>query len=234
MFLSVGSFEFLYALSTALKLIMLMSAQGWDPARARQEIDIDGVMGRLIRSMKTISDTRSTRRRYAAEEIPGLAQDPFDRLTMRIIELGHCLCKLVLSDPNVPESVVGAARAMSGSGPCGTVVVGGQSQPSVPMATGEQQQYQQYQQFTQQPQQLQTQQEIPTQLHLQHAVQHQIQQVHGSEHMVSPQNDPQNLWTGDDVGMAMDLDTNSWPELITEWAPYFTQAAFEDFSAPNF
>lgn len=241
-FLTLGSFEFLFALLTTFKLIMLTNMPGWDTARAQREVDIELTMERLVQSMKAVAIKRSTRRRYAPGEVPGLAQDPFDRLAKRVIELGTCLFRAVMCKQAVPASVL--------------ATVGPQIPGSTEQAVAEEQQKQQRQQsltlasqaqqfqaFGQFPsQQIQFPQEMPAQFpqqqQQQQAVQgmpHQQQQVQEveSEAPTPAQLDPQNLFQGDVDTLMQDFDTNSWPELMTEWEPYFTQANFEDFSNPN-
>ncbi|KAK0646039.1 hypothetical protein B0T16DRAFT_151968 [Cercophora newfieldiana] len=108
-YICVSSFDFVYAFLTALKLITVRTAPGWDLAQARQEMEFDKFLERQVRDMEFMVERRRNRRRFmfgnwavgrGEDDIDGVVaveedgeEDPFLKLAKKI----RVLSKMMVS-----------------------------------------------------------------------------------------------------------------------------------------
>jgi len=102
--LCVHAFDYMYAFLTALKL-MTVQTPGWDPRRARVELNFDEYLDQQICDMRALAVRRTLRQfgPYPAGHVAPPEEDPFDRLARRLTGLKLCVAR-ELDNVAVPAS----------------------------------------------------------------------------------------------------------------------------------
>lgn len=113
----MSSFDFVYAFLTALKLITVQNAPGWDLAQVRQDLEFDKFLERQVRDMEYMVERRRNRRRFmfgnwaagaAPESMDGVVapdeveeEDPFLKLAKKI----RVFSRMMVGVPRLPVEI---------------------------------------------------------------------------------------------------------------------------------